>query len=306
SSTRNTRIERIWVEVGTQFARQWRAFFYRLERHHHLNHENPRHLWLLQYLFMGPINADCDTFRNEWNSHPISGEGRNQSPKDIFLLGQLENGVYCEDADSDSDEYDNVEPAVLERYHGTTEHNPRQDPESSSNSESSHSSDESEDESEPSLNAQILESIEHQFLPDEVHAPRHKNPFPTDDHTQCFIQGLQVIRDANHIPPRFGMLPEEWDEDEGGEYPTFEMLRLGRRSTKQLRIALPDHIWRPRSVLWVQALDVMIHILEAAGISYDIGSSGSDSDSSSESEGASGSSGNSSNGEDDDNDSSAE
>jgi hypothetical protein len=31
-STRNTRIERIWSEVGSQFARAWRAFFLRLER----------------------------------------------------------------------------------------------------------------------------------------------------------------------------------------------------------------------------------------------------------------------------------
>jgi ABC-type Fe3+ transport system permease subunit len=28
-STHNTRIERLWVEVGTQFARAWRAFFIR-------------------------------------------------------------------------------------------------------------------------------------------------------------------------------------------------------------------------------------------------------------------------------------
>ena len=31
SSTHNTQIERLWVEVGTQFARSWRAFFFRLE-----------------------------------------------------------------------------------------------------------------------------------------------------------------------------------------------------------------------------------------------------------------------------------
>ncbi|KAK7000661.1 hypothetical protein R3P38DRAFT_3616554 [Favolaschia claudopus] len=32
TSTRNTRIERLWVEVGSQFARRWRGFFLRLER----------------------------------------------------------------------------------------------------------------------------------------------------------------------------------------------------------------------------------------------------------------------------------
>jgi hypothetical protein len=31
SSTHNTRIERLWVEVGTQFAQRWRGFFSQLE-----------------------------------------------------------------------------------------------------------------------------------------------------------------------------------------------------------------------------------------------------------------------------------
>lgn len=80
SSTHNTRIERLWVEVGSQFARGWRAFFYRLEWIHGLDAENPYHLWLLHYLFLNDINTDCDTFRNHWNSHPISRHGHNQSP----------------------------------------------------------------------------------------------------------------------------------------------------------------------------------------------------------------------------------
>ena len=84
-STRNTRIERIWVEIGRQFARQWRAFFYRLEQRHHLQVRNPQHLWLLQYLFMSKINEDCLKFQNEWNAHPISGMGHNKSP-DVTLF----------------------------------------------------------------------------------------------------------------------------------------------------------------------------------------------------------------------------
>ncbi|KAJ7705165.1 hypothetical protein B0H14DRAFT_3645903 [Mycena olivaceomarginata] len=60
SSTRNTRIERLWVEVGTQFARGWRAFFTRLGRLHHLDRKNPSHLWLLHRLFLFAINDDCN------------------------------------------------------------------------------------------------------------------------------------------------------------------------------------------------------------------------------------------------------
>lgn len=79
SSTHNTRIERLWVEVGSQFARRWRAFFFRLERCHHLDRNDPHHIWLLHYLFLDAINEDCQGFQDSWNAHPLSGDG-NRSP----------------------------------------------------------------------------------------------------------------------------------------------------------------------------------------------------------------------------------
>lgn len=39
----NTRIEHLWVEVGRQFGRQWRAFFMWLERCHLLDRHNSSH-----------------------------------------------------------------------------------------------------------------------------------------------------------------------------------------------------------------------------------------------------------------------
>ena len=80
SSTHNTKIERLWPEVGSQFARQWRAFFLRLERLHGLKREDPTHIWLLQTLFLPLINEDCQKFVSTWNSHPISGHGHYQTP----------------------------------------------------------------------------------------------------------------------------------------------------------------------------------------------------------------------------------
>lgn len=70
----------MWVEVGTQFVRRWRAFFTRLERLHYLDISNSHHLWLLHFLFLDMINADCDEFREQWNAHPISGCGQDRSP----------------------------------------------------------------------------------------------------------------------------------------------------------------------------------------------------------------------------------
>ena len=79
-STHNTCIERLWVEIGVHFAQPWHAFFSQLGRLHHLDHSDPHHLWLLHYLFLSEINADCAAFCEEWNAHPISGEGHDQSP----------------------------------------------------------------------------------------------------------------------------------------------------------------------------------------------------------------------------------
>ena len=82
SSTHNTRIERLWVEVGRSFCRSWRAFFGRLEDQFGLDCSNPIHIWLLQTLFLNDINTDCDSFVREWNLHPISGhDTNNMSPQ---------------------------------------------------------------------------------------------------------------------------------------------------------------------------------------------------------------------------------
>ena len=80
SSIFNTRIERLWVEVGKRFARAWRAFFMCLERLHLLNRKNKQQHWLLHYLFLDAINEDCDKFRQEWNAHLITGKAGGFSP----------------------------------------------------------------------------------------------------------------------------------------------------------------------------------------------------------------------------------
>jgi hypothetical protein len=82
----NTRIERLWVEVGRRFVRQWRAFFTRLEQCHLLEKNNPYHRWLLHHLFLDSINEDCQAFCNDWNNHPISGRGEGYSPNVSHII----------------------------------------------------------------------------------------------------------------------------------------------------------------------------------------------------------------------------
>jgi len=84
SSTHNTRIERLWAEVGSQFARLWRAFFLRLERLHFLDRSNPNHLFILHLLFLDNINNDCNDFKKNWNAHSISS-ANNKSPNVSFI-----------------------------------------------------------------------------------------------------------------------------------------------------------------------------------------------------------------------------
>ncbi|KAG1853410.1 hypothetical protein F4604DRAFT_1591593, partial [Suillus subluteus] len=114
SSTHNTRIEHLWVEVCCQFAQRWKAFFTCLERLHGLNRKNPHHLCLLPFLFLDLVNMDCEIFVEEWNHHPISGPiTQHQSSLDIRLLSDIENGVYITDPLHD------VHPDILTRYYGT-------------------------------------------------------------------------------------------------------------------------------------------------------------------------------------------
>ena len=92
-STSNTRIERLWVESGRHFVRLWHAFFTHLERNNRLNRKDPEHIWLLQVLFMGEIQQDCDEFVRDWNSHPLSGRGHYQSP--LVRLAPLSLLIQC-------------------------------------------------------------------------------------------------------------------------------------------------------------------------------------------------------------------
>ncbi|KAG1757579.1 hypothetical protein EDB19DRAFT_1822622 [Suillus lakei] len=78
-----------------------------------------------------------------------------------------------------------------------------------------------------------------------VRVPKHASPFSSATLHDTFCQALAQVREAEHIPDGFGILPHEWDDD---EYPSHEIIRSGRQGTKELRIPLPDFIWRPRAI----------------------------------------------------------
>ncbi|KAF9064224.1 hypothetical protein BDP27DRAFT_1230795 [Rhodocollybia butyracea] len=258
SSTHNTRIERLWVEVGSQFARAWRAFFFRLEELHGLDRKNLFHLWLLQFLFLDLINNDCKEFTENWNAHPISGEGHDRSPNDLLFLGQLDHGVY--------EDCPGVDPSLLRQFYGvhgkpaqrqayqTGAGHPLDEEQWDTDSEGTNlgsewmgidSGQEGEDEKE--FNAHAVE------------APKHTNPFDNDQTYRVFKAALARLDESGQIPLGYGVHPSEWDED---GYPALGSIRCGRKGSKMLEVALPDSVWRPRSVRWVQGLYLMDQLID--------------------------------------------
>ncbi|KAE9393687.1 hypothetical protein BT96DRAFT_828844 [Gymnopus androsaceus JB14] len=252
SSTHNTRIERLWLEIGTQFARAWRAFFSRLEELHGLDRTNPHHLWLLHYLFLDLINDDCEEFQEQWNTHPISREGHDQSPQDMFFLGQLEHGLY--------EDCRGVDPDLLNHFYGVTGEPVQRLPhQTGAGHPADEEGDDSEEEEWNALVNRIGEEDDSEFNQDPIEAPKHADPFQDDDLHAIFSEALDRLRNSGAIPRGYGVHSTEWG-DTG--YPLFGTIRTGLSGRKELRIALPDSTWRPRSVQWAQGLYLMNQLID--------------------------------------------
>ncbi|KAF9019424.1 hypothetical protein BDZ89DRAFT_1207452, partial [Hymenopellis radicata] len=274
SSTRNTKIERTWVEVGRQFVRLWRAFFYHLERLHGLDRNNPSHLWLLHYLFLDEINEDCDKFQEEYNLHPIGGEGHDNTPMDMYLNDLLGAGIHVS-----MDDFEGVDPEILEQVYGVDGNEKKQtsgaeheddDMDSDEASEMEIETEEEEEEeeiddlegfpeqpkgeTEIGFWKQLLIGLRDKFLPKAVHTPRKTCPFDGNEIEDVFAPLLAEMEDSGKLPEGYGLLESEWQTE---LYPSFEILRSGRKGSKELRIALRVEDWQPKAVRWGRALHIM-------------------------------------------------
>lgn len=236
-STSNSRIERLWVDTGIQFVRHWRAFFARLEDIHLLDAHDPCHLWLLQLLFLDELNHDCHQFQQDWNHHPISKHGHNQTPlvccmpvtysidselltflKDMRFLSELQHGIYPEPSA-------NIHPDILTHYEG----------------------------SEVDIPGEIMENQNHNVRHAAVAVPPTTMPFHSMEANEAFILALQVSRDEGIIPTGYGVAEDEWESE---IYPEVEVITVGR-AAKEYVVHLPFGIWWPRAVLWAQGLDAL-------------------------------------------------
>jgi hypothetical protein len=92
-SVHNQRIERLWIDVYAKILKIYYQVFIHLENEYGLDTNNEVHLWCLHYVYLPIINRSLNIFRNQWNYHPISRNGHNQSPKQLFMSGMILRGM---------------------------------------------------------------------------------------------------------------------------------------------------------------------------------------------------------------------
>lgn len=98
---------------------------------------------------------------------------------------------------------------------------------------------------------------------DPAPIPDHADPFQNGDELDIFIGALAAMEQSQAVPSGYGLLQDKWG-NEG--YPSFEIIWSNRHKKKEMRIALPDSIWRPRAERWVRALFIlnrMMHIRDS-------------------------------------------
>ncbi|TFK80783.1 hypothetical protein K466DRAFT_503297 [Polyporus arcularius HHB13444] len=268
SSTRNVRIERMWVEVGTQFCIFWRVFFTRLERRHGLDPSKPEHLWLLHMLFLDDINTDCRNFQREWNKHPVSGAGHNMTPN-VSARRLVSSGSL-------------ISTYIISQYYGTDGRRRRSQPGQtgaghydhdgssissdrfSSSARTAEGTDsetsDSEEDEDQEVDSQVAADQQRHVRHPPIPVPGSTSPF-SEETEELFIQCLHQVRAQERVPMHLGVSPTEWP---GGIYGDLETVSFGRGG-RQEEFELPFSIWWRRAVEWAQGLELMTALLIEQG-----------------------------------------
>ncbi|KAG9095916.1 hypothetical protein FS749_009477 [Ceratobasidium sp. UAMH 11750] len=233
-STHNQRIERLWLDVGKQFGRPWKAFLLRLEELHCLDQSNAHHLWLLHLLFIDGLNSDVTSFISRWNAHGISGPNTHgQSPQDLRFLGQLTKGVQ-------EDIYADVPLDILQEFLGidTEPLASEEQGETVSNvGEAAPTTTGSLEELEDDIDltalgnheAEVVTFLRQQLQHEQekhvrhppVSVPKKICPFESEEQVANFCDAWSVACQDGFKPTGYGILQGEWD---GDTYPMFGFL----------------------------------------------------------------------------------
>ncbi|KAG8712861.1 hypothetical protein FRC08_014000 [Ceratobasidium sp. 394] len=271
-STHNQRIERLWLDVGKQFGRPWKAFLLRLEGLHCLDRSNAHHLWLLHLLFIDGLNSDVTSFISRWNAHGISGPNTHgQSPQDLRFLGQLTKGVQ-------EDIYADVPLDILQEFLGidTEPLASEEQGETVSNvGEAAPTTTGSLEELEDDIDltalgnheAEVVTFLRQQLQHEQekhvrhppVSVPKKICPFESEEQVANFCDAWSVACQDGFKPTGYGILQGEWD---GDTYPSEHYIGNSRRVNSSLFIPLSHSVWFPRAVEWAVGLHIMNTMLE--------------------------------------------
>ena len=88
-SVRNTRIERLWRDVGESVVALFSSLFLFLEARRLLDPDNEIDIFSIHFVFVPRIQRLLDRFTQRFNVHSLSTE-RNRTPRQLWLSGFLQ------------------------------------------------------------------------------------------------------------------------------------------------------------------------------------------------------------------------
>lgn len=90
TSTRNQRIERLWVNVRQIVVDKYIKIFRDLEDEYLLGTDDPLHLYCLHFVYLPMIKSSIQAWVAAWNNHSMSTPGLgNLSPLAQYYMGTL-------------------------------------------------------------------------------------------------------------------------------------------------------------------------------------------------------------------------
>lgn len=88
-----------------------------LEANEGLDVNNPAHIWLLHFLFLGHINSDAVAWAEAWNNHKLQiRREHQQSPHEMFFFSMYEDGPRGLNGPRQHREVDRLEEEDIESY----------------------------------------------------------------------------------------------------------------------------------------------------------------------------------------------
>jgi len=166
----------------------------------------------------------------------------------MMFFGQTEHGIYVDDCEG-------VHPDVINQYYGIHGHPTRR---ASDQTGAGHPVDEEgDDDGWEDIGERVAADQETHIRHEPIDVPETTDPFTNPALREAFEKSFAAVQEQGVIPPGYCLLPDEWED---GVYPSVEVIRSGRRGTKELTVSLPDFLWRPKAELWGQALSILTHM----------------------------------------------